>query len=572
MSNMRWDRVAPIVDAALDTPPEARQALIDELAVGDLAVRDAAQRWLAGCDHVQGFLDAPVTGSRIGPWRVVRELGRGGMGVVYLVEHTDAEMPMRAALKRQRDTVALDGHGVRRFREERRILARLEHPGIARLLDGGVSKDGMPWFAMEYVNGVPVDQWCAAQLLPVPQRLRLIIRICDAVQHAHQRLVVHRDIKPSNVLVDANGTPRLVDFGIAKLVATDSAEGAPLTYTGGAPMSLPFAAPEQLRDEPVSTATDVYGLGVLLHLLLTGALPFGDGRDGRTALELRILAGLSERPSLHVRRRSLTVAGLSSSRLARVLHGDLDVIVERTMHRDAARRYESAAALAGDLQAVLDGRPIHARRDSAVYRARKFIARHPVGMGASALAVVALIGFSAVTRQQALRITLERENAEQVSEFLAQTLAATDSHKRGPVPPTLREVLDRGAQRAETTLVARPEIRGHLLALIAPAYHALGEWQREHELLVQAAALQHASLDADDPRRALVLHQLAQLEMYIGTPEAAVRYAHEAITILERSGSYRGLSVVGVRRLLDVATLRTGQLPPAPVPSRPARP
>jgi eukaryotic-like serine/threonine-protein kinase len=564
MTTVDWAVVEPIVDAALDLPEAERAALVEQMSDGNAAIRDAALRWLRGCAKSDGFLDAPVVGTHIGPWRVLRELGRGGMGVVYLVERPDSELPLRAALKRLRDGGALDAHGVRRFREERRILAQLEHPGIARLLDGGVSADGTPWFAMEYVDGVPIDEWCRAQRLGVRERVRLVLRVLDAVQHAHARLVVHRDLKPSNVLVDNDGVPRLLDFGIAKLLLPDASTDAgalasTMTRADGAPMSLPFAAPEQVREEPVSTATDVYAMGVLLYELLTGALPYGEGHDGRVALEARILAGDALRPSQQLSGGAAVDAGLEPASVARALRGDLDLVVLRAMHREPARRYPSASAMADDLRAWLDGLPVSARPDSAWYRLQKFVARYPVATGAGAVLLVSLVAFAVSTARQARRLAIERENAEQVTQFLTETLSGTNLHTRGDSAPSLRELLDGGAARAARELSARPEVRGNLLAAIAPVYFALGEWQRQMAMLRQADEAYRAAWGADDVRRVLVVNELAQLEMRAGSPEAAERWLREGLRLLERTGEYRQLRRDALLVTLEAALMRQGR-------------
>ncbi len=575
MTSVAWALVEPIVDAALDLPEAEQAALVEQMAGDNTAVREAALQWLRGCARADGFLDAPAVGTHIGPWRVLRELGRGGMGVVYLVERPDVELPMRAALKRLRDGGALDAHGVRRFREERRILAQLEHPGIARLLDGGVSADGTPWFAMEYVDGVPIDQWCRTQPLGVRERVRLLLRVLDAVQHAHARLVVHRDIKPGNVLVSADGAPRLLDFGIAKLLTPDEATDAAtrgaraltstMTRADGTPMSLPFAAPEQVREEPVSTVTDVYAVGVLLYELLTGVLPYGDGHDGRAALEARILAGGAPRPSQQLTTASARDAGLDKTSVSRTIRGDLDLVVLRALHVDPARRYVSAAALADDLRAWLDGLPVSAQPDSAWYRLQKFVGRYPVATAAAGVLLASLVAFAVSTARQARKLAIERENAEQVTQFLTQTLSGTNLHTRGDSAPSLRELLDRGAERAQRELSARPEVRGNLLAAIAPVYFALGEWQRQRAMLEQADRAYRDAWGDDDVRRVLVVNDLAQIEMRAGSPEAAERHLREGLRLLASTGEYQQLRREAMLVTLEAALMRQGR--PAAVDS-----
>ena len=551
-----WARVEQIVDAALDSDSDDRQALVERLAGSDAAVRDAALEWLRGCARADGFLDTPRSGSYIGPWRVLKEIGRGGMGVVYLVERPDAELPMRAALKRQRDAGVFDPHRLRRFREERRILAQLQHPGIARLLDGGVGADGAPWFAMEYVDGVQIDEWCRANNLDLRARVRLMLRVLDAVQHAHTQLVVHRDLKPANVLVGHDGTPRLLDFGVAKLLSADStahlSASSTLTRAQSAPMSLPYAAPEQLREQPVSIATDVYALGVMLYELLTGALPFGDGSDGRSALEARILAGEPARPSRRVEPRGR--GGV------RVLRGDLDHIVLRAMHLDPSRRYASAAALADDLRAWLDGFPVSARPDSVEYRLRKFVQRHPVPVSALLLLLATLVLFTVSTARQARRLAVERENAEQVTRFLTRTLTGSDVHTMRDGPPSIRELLDDGARRAMSELAARPEVRGNLLMAIAPVYFSLGEWDRELTLLYAADSAFREAYGTDDDRRLSVLNELAQVEMKHGSAARAEQHVNDALRLLGTRDEHRGTRRDALLGIRDAAWLRQGRV------------
>jgi eukaryotic-like serine/threonine-protein kinase len=580
MSDPTWSRVESLVDAVLDLPEAERETRVRDLAGHDVALRDAALTWLRGIARPDSPLEAGLVplleragltwhapapratdGSAplIGPWRVVRPLGYGGMGEVSLVEHTNADLPMQAALKRMRGLTALDARGVQRFLEERRLLARLSHPGIARLIDGGVATDGAPWFAMEYVEGERIDHWCRDRQLSVRERVRLMIRVCDAVQHAHQQLIVHRDLKPGNVLVTADGTPRLLDFGIAKLLTPEEQDARDATHPGAAPLSLPYAAPEQLREAPVSTAIDVYALGVLLHLLLTGALPFGDGRDGRLSQERRILEGAATPPSSRVPADALARTGLAAATLVRALRPDLDTIIVHAVNPEPARRYPSAAALGDDLRAWLDHRPLIARRAGAWYRLRKFVQRQPGVVAALVVTIVSLASFAIVSSTQARRIAVERENAEAAMGFLSETLAQVDMHARGAEPPTLRQALDGSAARAESLLVARPGVRGTLLAAIAPAYHTLGAFDRERELLQQAERLQREAFGIDDPRRALTLQQLAQLEMYVGSAELAEAHLYEALRLIRRSGPYRGLTADGLQMLLAAAQFRLGR-------------
>ncbi|MCB1602724.1 MAG: serine/threonine protein kinase, partial [Xanthomonadales bacterium] len=308
-------------------------------------------------------------------------LGRGGMGEVYSAQRVDGDYTQTVAVKLLRR--GLDSEDVlSRFLQERRILARLEHPAIARLIDGGMGADGLPWIAMELVDGQPITRFAEDAGLALAPRLQLLIAVCEAVDYAHRRLIVHRDLKPSNVLVSADGSPRLLDFGIAKLL--DDTEGQAHTSTGLRVMSPAYAAPEQLRGEPITVATDVYALGLLAYELLTGTLPQQRGRVSVAAIEAELDKEM-QRPSQAARRPQ------ESTLSARQIDADLDTIVVKALALEADRRYPSAAALAEDLKRYLDGRPITARPDTLSYRVSKFVSRHRGGVLASVLTVLALV-------------------------------------------------------------------------------------------------------------------------------------------------------------------------------------
>jgi serine/threonine protein kinase len=316
----RWREVQDLLDAALDMPAAQRQEFVERACAHDAALRAEVEELLRACESAEGFLEEPITadaapliadltgaptgpapGARVGPYRVIRELGRGGMGVVYLAERDDGEYRKQVALKLVRRGPGMEDVVVRRFREERQILATLEHPGIARLLDGGVTPEGVPWFAMEYVPGLPVDRYCDEWRLTIDDRLALFCLVCDAVEYAHRQGIVHRDLKPSNILVTGDGEVKLLDFGIAKLLApggaSDPEAAGGLTRPGVRIMTPEYASPEQVRGEPVSAASDVYSLGVLLYQLLTGHHPSRPTGQSQHEVERRILEEEPERPS-----------------------------------------------------------------------------------------------------------------------------------------------------------------------------------------------------------------------------------------------------------------------------------
>src|SRR5215207_8326514 len=442
----RWRQVQAVVDAVLDVPSGARAALLDHTCAGDPALRAEAERLVRSCDDAEGFMEEPAAdyaalfmsdaalvdarsdfrpspasaqGALVGPYRIVREAGHGGMGTVYLAERADDQYRKQVALKLVRAGLASEVDVLRRFRDERQILASLDHPGIARLLDGGVTADGVPWFAMEYVAGTPLDRYCDEHGLTVDERLTLFARVCEAVAFAHRNLVVHRDLKPSNVLVTDDGVVKLLDFGIAKLLQPQpQPEREPITQVGPRAMTPEYAAPEQVRGEPVTTATDVYALGAILYALLTGQR--AHRLDRRTAAEVeRVVCDTNpEPPSVAVTRtidvghadgsreritpeRVSEARGTDSGRLRRRLRGDLDTIVLKALHKDPVRRYASADALLEELRRYRAGLPVQARPDSRLYRIGKFVRRHRLGVAAGAAVLLSLVGGLAGTLWQA---------------------------------------------------------------------------------------------------------------------------------------------------------------------------
>ena len=427
----RFRRVAELFERALALPAGERGAFVrrecgddEALAaeVADLLRRDgdAGDFLEGGGAEARALESAAATlalppGRTFGAWTIVRELGEGGMGVVHLAERTQDGFTQRGALKLVRSAMP-SAEMIGRFVRERRILARLEHPGIARLLDGGTTEDGLPWLVMEYVEGRPLYEHCSAHALSIPERLALFLPICAAVQYAHQQLVLHRDLKPGNLLVGADGVARLLDFGIGKVFGDDG-DGA--TRTQFAPMTPEYASPEQLRDEPVGVASDVYALGVVLYELLTGARPYPDATS-RAELARLVSEHAPERPSTRVtaapgaganRRLPDRPAGDAAS-LRRRLSGDLDNIVLKAMHKDPARRYASVEQFADDLKRYLAGQPVSARPDSFRYRAGKFLLRNRVPVAAAAVAALALVTGLAVATWQAARAERERALAE----------------------------------------------------------------------------------------------------------------------------------------------------------------
>ena len=536
-----WPRVSSILDDLLERSEEEWTALVDERCAGDAELRRQVERLLSAHRRAQSFLsDPPAMGTpslleelekaseeeelaapaTVGPWRLLRELGRGGMGVVYLAERTGEQFRQRAALKLVHGGLG-SAEVLARFRRERQILAGLSHPHIARLLDGGRAEDGRPYLTMEYVEGRPLTDYCRERALDVEARLRLFVAICHAVQHAHGRLVVHRDLKPSNILITEAGEPRLLDFGIAKLLAKDEAETT-LTRAGLALMTPQYAAPEQLCGETVSTATDVYALGLILYELLAGRHPYRE-RNG--------LGGSGEpAPRREPPRPSLAAADRA---LSRRLTGDLDTIVLMALREEPSRRYGSAEALARDIDRHLAGLPVSARPDTFGYRARKFAGRHRSGVAVSAVAALLLIAFAVTMAEQAQRTARQRDRAERVSKFLVELFSVSDPLKGGNA--TAREILDRGARRIERELAAEPEVQGDLLDTIGNVYFRIGVFDKARQLLERSVDVRTRVLGANDSRTLSSMNTLGNVLVRAGRFDAGIRLFRQTLERQRRS-------------------------------------
>ena len=401
-----WRRLKDIASAALDQDESARAAFVDAACSGDARLRAEVLALLASAAAATPYFEVPGggappaligAGSRAGPYRLIRELGSGGMGTVYFAERVDGHFEQRVAIKVVRGGFASSAI-LQRFLEERRILASLQHPNIARLLDGGTTESGLPYVAMEFVDGEAIDAFCASRNLSLRARLALFQQACAAVQYAHQHLVIHRDIKAGNILVTGDGAPKLLDFGIAKLLDPDTGRehGAQTTMRAMTPES---ASPEQLAGERLTVAADVYGLGVLLYRLLTGQSPYPGGLERDTDLVRAVCEAMPDRPSAR------------PSILDERIPADVDTIVMKALRKEPERRYASAGQFAEDIQRFLDRRPVMAAPDSLPYRARKFLVRHRVAVAATAAIVVAVAAGVAATWWQARVAAQERDRA-----------------------------------------------------------------------------------------------------------------------------------------------------------------
>jgi eukaryotic-like serine/threonine-protein kinase len=526
MASDRWQRLQEVFEQAERLAPSERDAFLDETCQGDDALRREVKAMLevsAGSEEAvlrpleaaaRVAFPAAAEGERIGAWRLVRLLGQGGMGTVYVAERDDQAFQKQAALKLLRSGLATEELRTR-FRSERQILAHLEHPNIARLLDGGETADGRPWVALELVDGEPLTDHCERRGLSVEERVRLMLPVCDAVQYAHTNLVVHRDLKPANILVTKDGVPKLLDFGIAKLLEPGQFAG-PVAETQFAERLLTpeYAAPEQITTNAVSTATDVYQLGMLLYVLVAGRGPWN--AEGMAPHELSAAICTQEPPA--------------PGRWGRV-PADLETVILAALRKEPARRYASPALLAEDLRRWLGGYPVSARRDTWSYRASKFVRRNRLGVAAAALFVLSLAGLSAGLYVEARRAERERDKAQRVASFLVDIFRDPDPQEGRGNDVTAREILDQGTRRAENELAGLAEAQGLLLDNLSRTWRNLGDHDRARPLAEKSLAVRRSALGEDHPDTAASMQTLGHLLTVAGKYQEAEPNLRKALEI-----------------------------------------
>ena len=495
MDAARWQRLSPLLDAMFELDPQTRVRSLALLRQEDPQLAQDLEALMALEAERDDFLSqplvAPLPGMRpgllIGPYRLERMLGEGGMGQVWLATRADGLYQRRVALKLLRPGLA-DPKLRLRFTRERQILARLEHPHIARLLDAGISEDSQPYLALEYVDGEPLTDWCRARVLSLDARLRLFLQTCEAVSHAHANLIVHRDLKPSNILVTPLDEVRLLDFGIAKLLDT-GALAPDQTRTGLRTFTLHYAAPEQIRGEPVTTMTDVYSLGVVLYELLTDARPYRLKRQSDAEWEEAILGVDPMRPSLALlRTESETTDPHALRRRARALAGDLDNIVLKTLAKRPEQRYPSVEALALDIQRYRGGKPVLARPQSVGYRVRKYVHRHRWALSTALLVALVLTTALGIVAWQARQAVQEASRAQALQNFVVGLFEHAGSGK-GDGRLDVRQLLDAGVQRGASELANQPAARAELFGVIARLRLGLGDYREALALLNRQAAI-----------------------------------------------------------------------------------
>ena len=501
----RWQVLDDLFQRVSEMDHSLRDDFVRSACGCDAELRKELEALLAVADKTLGWLKKPVdnaarelafTGRRIGSYILLRLLGEGGMGSVFLAARADEQYQQFVAIKMMHADLWQSEIMLERFRAERQILANLNHPNIARLLDGGMTPEGTPYLVMEYVAGVPLDEYCRANIVSVDKKLDLFLRICSAIEYAHKNLVVHRDIKPANVLVSDDGAPKLVDFGIAKLV---DAEGTAAAKATTRLMTPEFASPEQLRGESITTATDVYGLGVLLYYLFSGTHPFAE-HSGNPAEMMRRICEVEPQPPS-------SIASNVGDR--RGSERDLDRIVLMAMQKQPERRYPSVTALARDVFAYNNGYPLFARTGGLGYRATKFVLRHKLMVGGLMLFAITLAGFSIEMAVLTQRANRERLKAEREATFLADMFRAASPQEARGRTITARELLDRGRDRVDKELASEPEVRASLLYNIGQSYSRLGFYDRAKEMAERSYEIRKQTLGPRDPATAESLFLLA---------------------------------------------------------------
>lgn len=562
MDSETWRRVRELFDSLVDLPAQDWAQRLTELGVDDPRLRAEVMALLDADreDVIRTGVSAQapdilfqladddekaqlqrLVGQRVGPFRLVRELGHGGMGTVWLAERDDGEFEQQVAIKLIRagwDAAEL----LARFRAERQILAGLTHPNIARLIDGGVVDDDRPWLALEYVDGIELPKYCDRARLTLSQRLRLFLAVCDVVSHAHARLVVHRDLKPSNLLVTSAGQVKLLDFGIAKLLGDESAQA-----TATRMFTPEYAAPEQIRGEAVTTAVDVYALGLLLYELLAGQHPHRKSKASGIAYERAVLELEPARPSVTATRSAEDVdpaavaalRDLTPERLRRELRGDLDAIVMKALRKDPAQRYGSVAEMAADIQNYLTCRPVVARKGGWRYLAGRFVRRHALAMALTAITLLALSGGLAVALWQADEARSQRDlaqreggKANQTVDFLLDIFRSADPALTQGRKVTAEELLQRGVDRIDQHHFDDVSVRYDLMLAMGEAYLGIGNTGDAFDLFQRALVLQESNFPEDTLKRVRGLVFMSYGLNSKDDYELAGKYLEEATQLL----------------------------------------
>ncbi len=556
MANLeQWKKIKEIVGAALDRGPQERSAFLDEACFLDRELRLEVESLLAAHAKAGALSENPWTTTvadawgepqSIGPYRLMHQLGVGGMGQVWLAEQAEP-VRRRVALKLIKAGM-YDRATIQRFQAERQSLAIMDHPAIAKVFDAGATPEGQPYLVMEFVDGLPITEYCDRKKLRIRERLQLFIEVCKGVQHAHQKAIIHRDLKPSNILVaeiDGKPVPRIIDFGLAKATGTALAEPTPCTQVGALLGTPGYMSPEQVSPElqDVDTRTDVYSLGVILYELLTGFLPFDTTKWNKQQLE-ELLRQLREtnpqRPSTRVgtnrdaSRARAEARGTETGQLVTLLRGDLDWITLKALETDRERRYGTPAALAADVERYIENRPVEARPASAAYRLRKYVSRHAVATAMVSGVAILLIAFGVTQAIELRRITQERDRANRITQFMTNMFEVSDPSEARGNSITAREILDKSSKEIETSLAQDPELKAQMLDVMGEVYEGLGLYPRAESLIKQSVNLRHDVLGPEHPATLSSAGRLAWATSEEGRFAEAEKMSRELIDIEKR--------------------------------------
>jgi eukaryotic-like serine/threonine-protein kinase len=570
MDSVYWQKLKDIFNSASELEGNERIDFLGKFCGQDKQLKEDVLSLLEA-NELPGKLDHPpdnliksifnqkdtgdIHGTIIGPFKIVKLLGHGGMGSVYLAERADGQFKQKVALKLLRTGYNAENQ-TRRFLAERQILASLNHKNIAGLIDGGFTVDDQPWFAMEYVEGVPVDEYCNHNKLNINNRLKLFSEICSAIQHAHNKLIIHRDLKPSNILVTAAGEIKLLDFGIAKITNRNSIQDdiLPLTRTGLLPLTPAYASPEQILGNSITTSSDIYQLGILLYELLTGFRPYEVSGKTPSQIEEIICEKQPPLPSTIVTQYNSLNSPPENSLcntvhpgiLQKHLRGDLDTIIMKALRKEPERRYQSSDQLAADIQFHLDGKPVTAHPDSKKYRTKKLIRRHKIGFASSIIILLLLTGYAATitwhsqqTRSALLQAQQETSKAEHVTALLMDMFEASDPGETLGATITARQLLEQGVQQARQ-LDEQPEIKARILDLTGRIYMNLGDYDMAQRLLEQSLELRRSIFPPLHSDIGESLHNMGVLLWENGHYNDAEVYLREALNL--KKDIYDGLN------------------------------
>ncbi|MDR9364500.1 MAG: serine/threonine-protein kinase [Balneolaceae bacterium] len=538
MNSQQWDDIQDLFHQCIELSLDEQKIFLDNLKEKKPQI-SAELKKLLDAHHMSGtFLEDEILeeefiseGDRVGPWRIIREIGRGGMSSVFLATRADGQFEREVAIKFLHGLIP--GQSMhKRLQQEQKILARLQHKNIAQLIDAGLTDEGRPYFILEYIQGKPITEWCNEQHLSFEERLQLFVQVCEAVQFAHQRLIVHRDLKPNNILVDNHGNVKLLDFGIAKILENEPQESTPITKTGLFLMTPEYASPEQVHGDAITTATDVHALGLILYELLTGKLPYDFSNKTPIEIGSIISETTPAKPSsvvIKISSETIQLGSINKAQHKRQLRGDLDTIVLKSIRKEPERRYGSADQLLQDIRRYQKNEPISARPESAGYLTKKFIQRNRTVVFALSVIGIILVGTAIFSLNQARITEIERQKTEQVNAFLQEMLASPNPYQDG-LEVKVIDILDRTADRIDIELSNQPAVEASVRHTLGVTYRELGDIDKADFQLSQSLALMNTLFSPPNAEMSEVQVEMAKTEQMQGNYQTADSLLNLALT------------------------------------------